>query len=98
MDAFRVESLPESEQARRHGRLRRRLTASACWSPPAGALFLVSGFEGTGLPKAAAWTWGYVAMAGMVVIGTLAAALAATEPAPSRNAEAATAATARSAG
>jgi PAT family beta-lactamase induction signal transducer AmpG len=45
----------------------------------AGALFLVSAFEGHGFPKAAAWMWGYVAMAALVLIGTL-TALAATEP------------------
>ena len=55
----------------------------------AGALFMVSAFEGTGLARASAWTWGYVVMAAMVVIGTV-TALAATEPEPSVRAEAAT--------
>jgi PAT family beta-lactamase induction signal transducer AmpG len=89
VDAFRVESLPESEQAAGMAAYVAAYRVGMLVST-AGALFLVSGFEGAGLAKAAAWTWGYVAMAGMVVIGML-AALAATEPAPSRDAEAATA-------
>jgi MFS transporter, PAT family, beta-lactamase induction signal transducer AmpG len=55
----------------------------------AGALFLVSGLEGTGIARTAAWMWGYVAMAALVLIGT-ATALAATEPEPSLRADAAT--------
>src|SRR5438132_11523079 len=45
----------------------------------AGALFLVSGFEGLGCGKSAAWTAGYAVMAVMVVIG-MATTLIATEP------------------
>src|SRR5664279_1998650 len=45
----------------------------------AGALFLVSAFETTGIARSSAWMWGYVVMAGMVLIGTL-TALSATEP------------------
>src|SRR5258708_14172362 len=55
----------------------------------AGAVFLVSAFESTGLPRASAWMWGYVAMAALVLIGTV-TALAATEPEQSARAEAAT--------
>jgi len=55
----------------------------------AGALFLVSGFESTGIPRSSAWMWGYVVMAALVLIGTV-TALAATEPEPSVRAEAAT--------
>jgi PAT family beta-lactamase induction signal transducer AmpG len=54
----------------------------------AGALFMVSGYEGIGLPRGAAWMWGYVTMAAMVLIGTV-TALFATEPAQSARAEAA---------
>jgi PAT family beta-lactamase induction signal transducer AmpG len=54
----------------------------------AGALFMVSAFESTGLPRSTAWMWGYVAMAGLVLIGTLTALLA-TEPEQSRRAKAA---------
>ena len=45
----------------------------------AGALFLVSGFEGLGFGKDAAWSAGYLAMAALVVIG-IATTLIATEP------------------
>src|SRR3979490_2449446 len=55
----------------------------------AGALFMVSAFEGTGLARASAWMWGYVAMAALVLIGTV-TALTATEPGQSARAEAAT--------
>src|SRR6267142_3350698 len=55
----------------------------------AGALFMVSAFESTGLPRASAWMWGYVSMAALVLIGTV-TALAATEPEQSARAEAAT--------
>ena len=55
----------------------------------AGVLFLVSAFESTGIARSTAWMWGYVAMAAMVLIGTV-TALAATEPEQSAQAEAAT--------
>src|SRR5262249_60081981 len=45
----------------------------------AGALFLVSGIEELGVGRAAAWTWGYLAMAGCVLIG-IAATLVTGEP------------------
>jgi PAT family beta-lactamase induction signal transducer AmpG len=54
----------------------------------AGALFLVSGLEGWGMAKQAAWHWGYVLMATLVTVGTVTALLA-TEPENSRAAEAA---------
>jgi PAT family beta-lactamase induction signal transducer AmpG len=53
----------------------------------AGALFLVSGFEGLGLGKGAAWSAGYLAMAALVVIG-IATTLIATEPERSAAADA----------
>src|SRR5471032_3014603 len=55
----------------------------------AGALFLVSAFESTGVARPSAWMWGYVVMAAMVLIGTV-TALAATEPEQSARAGAAT--------
>jgi PAT family beta-lactamase induction signal transducer AmpG len=55
----------------------------------AGALFIVSGFESTGITRSAAWTWGYVVMAALVLIGTM-TALVATEPEQSARAEEAT--------
>jgi PAT family beta-lactamase induction signal transducer AmpG len=55
----------------------------------AGVLFLVSAFESTGIGRHAAWMWGYVAMAALVLIGTVTALLA-TEPEQSVRAEATT--------
>src|SRR5436853_1735744 len=55
----------------------------------AGALFLVSGFEATGIARGSAWMWGYVVMAVLVLIGTI-TALSATEPGQSARVEAVT--------
>ena len=88
VDAFRVESLPESEQAAGMASYVAAYRIGMLVST-AGALFMVSGFESSGLPRTAAWMWGYVAMAALVLIGTV-TALAATEPAQSARAEAAT--------
>ena len=88
VDAFRVESLPESEQAAGMASYVAAYRVGMLIST-AGALFLVSGFESTGLAKSAAWMWGYIAMAAMVLIGMI-AALSATEPEQSRRAEEAT--------
>ena len=78
VDAFRVESLPENEQAAGMASYVAAYRIGMLIST-AGALFLVSYFESLGLIKASAWTWGYVAMAAMVGIGMVAAVLA-TEP------------------
>jgi PAT family beta-lactamase induction signal transducer AmpG len=88
VDAFRVESLPESEQAAGMAAYVAAYRIGMLVST-AGALFIVSGFESTGLARAAAWTWGYVVMAALVLIGTVTALLA-TEPEGSVQAEAAT--------
>jgi MFS transporter, PAT family, beta-lactamase induction signal transducer AmpG len=88
VDAFRVESLPESEQAAGMASYVAAYRIGMLVST-AGALFLVSAFESTGIGRPSAWMWGYVAMAAMVLIGT-ATALAATEPEQSARTEAAT--------
>src|SRR4051812_5975013 len=88
VDAFRVESLPESEQAAGMASYVAAYRIGMLIST-AGALFLVSGFEGTGIGRSSAWMWGYVTMAGLVLIGTV-TALAATEPEQSARAEAKT--------
>jgi MFS transporter, PAT family, beta-lactamase induction signal transducer AmpG len=90
VDAFRVESLPESEQAAGMASYVAAYRIGMLVST-AGALFLVSAFEGTGLARSSAWMWGYAVMAAMVLIGTV-TALAATEPEQSARAEAATSA------
>jgi PAT family beta-lactamase induction signal transducer AmpG len=87
VDAFRVESLPESEQAAGMASYVAAYRIGALVST-AGALFLVSAFEGTGIARTSAWMWGYVAMAALVVIGIV-TALAATEPEQSARADAA---------
>lgn len=88
VDAFRVESLPESEQAAGMAAYVAAYRIGMLVST-AGALFIVSGFESTGIPRTSAWMWGYVVMAAMVLIGTI-TALVATEPEQSVRAEAAT--------
>src|SRR3984957_10260295 len=88
VDAFRVESLPDSEQAAGMGASVAAYRIGMLVST-AGALFLGSGYEGGGIARSSAWMWGYVTMAALVLIGT-ATALAATEPEQSVRAEAAT--------
>src|SRR6476469_2115368 len=70
VDAFRVESLSESEQAAGMASYVAAYRIGMLIST-AGALFIVSAFQGTGLDHQAAWTAGYVAMAGLVLLGTL---------------------------
>ena len=82
VDAFRVESLPENEQAAGMASYVAAYRIGMLVST-AGALFLVSGFQAHGFAKQAAWHWGYVAMAALVLIGTV-TALIATEPERSR--------------
>ena len=78
VDAFRVESLPENEQA----------AGMACYVAAyrvgmlvsgAGALYVVSGFESFGFDKLQGWRGAYVVMAALVLIGMVATLLA-TEP------------------
>jgi MFS transporter, PAT family, beta-lactamase induction signal transducer AmpG len=88
VDAFRVESLPESEQAAGMASYVAAYRIGMLVST-AGALFIVSGFENAGIARPSAWMWGYVVMAALVLIGTV-TALAATEPDQSVRAEAAT--------
>jgi PAT family beta-lactamase induction signal transducer AmpG len=88
IDAFRVETLPESEQAAGMASYVAAYRIGMLIST-AGVLFLVSAFEDTGIGRTSAWMWGYVVMAALVLIGTV-TALAATEPGQSARAEAAT--------
>jgi len=88
VDAFRIESLPESEQAAGMASYVAAYRIGMLVST-AGELFIVSGFESTGIIRSSAWMWGYVVMAGLVLIGSV-TALAATEPEQSVRAEAAT--------
>ena len=86
IDAFRVESLPEDEQAAGMASYVAAYRVGALISG-AGTLLLVSGFEGLGLGRQAAWTAGFVAMAVLVLVGVVATLLA-VEPAQSAEAEA----------
>lgn len=88
VDAFRVESLDESEQAAGMASYVAAYRIGMLAST-AGALFIVSGFEGFfGLGRHAAWSAGYAVMAMLVLIG-IATTLMATEPEKSRAADAA---------
>ena len=78
IDAFRIESLPESEQAAGMASYVAAYRIGMLVST-AGALFLVSGIEGLGVGRGTAWTWGNLAMAAFVVIG-IAATLWTSEP------------------
>ena len=88
VDAFRVESLPESEQAAGMAGYVAAYRVGMLIST-AGALFMVDGLQSSGIATLAAWKWGYLIMAAMVLIGTVTAILA-TEPAQSARVEAAT--------
>ena len=81
IDAFRVESLDEREQAAGVASYVAAYRVGMLVST-AGALYVVSGFESFGAGKDAAWSLGYVVMAAFVAIGIV-TALAATEPARS---------------
>jgi MFS transporter, PAT family, beta-lactamase induction signal transducer AmpG len=78
IDAFRIESLSENEQAAGMASYVAAYRVGTLAST-AGALFLVSGAEGLGFAKQAAWTAGYAAMALLVLVG-LVTVLVATEP------------------
>src|SRR5262249_13525526 len=84
IDAFRIESLPERQQAAGMASYVAAYRIGMLAST-AGALFLVSGFEHAGFAKGAAWTAGYLVMAALVVIG-VATVLLASEPEKSADA------------
>lgn len=86
IDAFRIESLNENEQAAGMASYVAAYRVGMLVSS-AGALYIVSGFEALGFSKSGAWSASYAAMAALVVIGIL-TTLIATEPAPSGKAEA----------
>ncbi len=86
VDAFRVESLSESEQAAGMASYVAAYRIGMLAST-AGALFLVSGFQAFGFDHHAAWRAGYVVMALLVLIG-VATTLFAAEPEKSAMADA----------
>src|SRR5579862_8637893 len=80
IDAFRVESLPESEQAAGMASYVAAYRIGMLVST-AGALFMVTGFETLGIARPASWTAGYLGMAALLLVG-VATTLAAREPVP----------------
>jgi PAT family beta-lactamase induction signal transducer AmpG len=86
IDAFRVESLPENEQAAGMASYVAAYRVGALISG-AGSLFLVTGFQGLGLDKQASWTACYIVMAALILVGVVATLLA-VEPTKSAAAEA----------
>jgi PAT family beta-lactamase induction signal transducer AmpG len=80
IDAFRIETLDESEQAAGMASYVAAYRVGMLAST-VGALYFVTGFEsGLGFERQAAWTAAYLVMAGLVVIGIL-TTLVATRPA-----------------
>jgi len=75
IDAFRVESLPENEQAAGMASYVAAYRIAVLVSS-AGALFLVSGLMGFGLDKQAAYRVTFVAMSALVLVGIIATLLA----------------------
>jgi MFS transporter, PAT family, beta-lactamase induction signal transducer AmpG len=86
VDAFRVESLNESEQAAGMASYVAAYRIGMLAST-AGALFLVSGLQSIGLGQHASWSAGYTIMAVLVLIG-VATTLFAAEPGKSAEADA----------
>jgi PAT family beta-lactamase induction signal transducer AmpG len=87
VDAFRIESLPENEQAAGMASYVAAYRVGMLVSS-AGALYIVSGFEALGFTKTGAWSAGYVAVAALILIGMV-TTLIATEPEQSGKANAA---------
>jgi PAT family beta-lactamase induction signal transducer AmpG len=87
IDAFRIESLNENEQAAGMASYVAAYRIGMLAST-AGALFLVSGAEALGIATHTAWSAGYAAMAALIVVG-IGASLLATEPEKSVAAESA---------
>jgi PAT family beta-lactamase induction signal transducer AmpG len=87
IDAFRVESLPEEEQAAGMASYVAAYRVGALVAG-GGTLLVVSGFVGLGFTRETAWTGGFIVMAILVLIGMVATLLA-VEPAQSVAAEAA---------
>jgi PAT family beta-lactamase induction signal transducer AmpG len=86
VDAFRVESLDESEQAAGMASYVAAYRIGMLAST-AGALFIVSGFQSAGLDHYGAWRAGYTVMAALVLLG-VATTLIAVEPEKSAQADA----------
>jgi MFS transporter, PAT family, beta-lactamase induction signal transducer AmpG len=84
VDAFRIESLPENEQAAGMASYVAAYRIGTLAST-VGALLLVTAFEWLGLAKSDAWSASYMAMASLVVVGMITTVVA-TEPEKSASA------------
>jgi PAT family beta-lactamase induction signal transducer AmpG len=78
VDAFRIESLGDQEQAAGMASYVAAYRISNLIST-AGALYMVSGFESLGAARGPAWTFAYIVMALLVIIGMI-AVVTAIEP------------------
>jgi PAT family beta-lactamase induction signal transducer AmpG len=87
IDAFRVESLPENEQAAGAASYVAAYRVAMLVSS-AGALFLVTGFQALGFSRQSGWSASYMVVAALVLVGIL-TTLFAREPEKSVRAEAA---------
>jgi PAT family beta-lactamase induction signal transducer AmpG len=87
VDAFRVESLEESEQAAGMASYVAGYRVAMLVSS-AGLFFIVSGFQAHGFDRAAAWSAGYMTMAALGLVGIVTTLLA-SEPEKSAAANAA---------
>ena len=85
IDAFRVESLPENEQAAGAASYVAAYRVAMLVSS-AGALFLVTAFQNFGLSRQGGWTGSYIVMAALVIVGVI-TTLFASEPEKSRDAD-----------
>src|SRR5262245_11503651 len=85
IDAFRIESLKEDEQAAGMASYVAAYRVGMLVSG-AGALFLVSGFQELGFAHRAAWNASYLVMAALVIVGII-TTLVASEPEKSEAAE-----------
>ena len=75
VDAYRIESLPENEQAAGMASYVAAYRVGMVAST-AGALFIVTGFEAAGLARLQAWMASFAVMAGLVTIGIVTVLLA----------------------
>lgn len=75
IDAFRIESLKENEQAAGMASYVAAYRISALIST-AGALYVVSGWEWAGFGKSTAWSLAYAVMASLCLVGVFATLLA----------------------
>jgi PAT family beta-lactamase induction signal transducer AmpG len=75
IDAYRIEALKESELTAGYANYNAAYRTAMLLSFT-GAVMLVSGLEYSGIPRADAWSYGYLSMAAMVAVGIVGTILA----------------------